>query len=282
MPPKKKTEPELRRIAIVGFTEHRKYAPWDDDGWEKWGLNNLHTVIGEEQTNSCARWFNLHTPELITKDTVHVEWARDYCRVPYYTFDTVDFCDTNVLFPAREMIERFGSNYFTNSISWMIALAMRELEPALIHWRANRPEDPQAAAEWDGVYRPIIGIWGVDMAATTEYANQRPSCEYWIGVAQGLGYFVSIAEGSDLLQAATMYGMGDDSPLRRKLEFRLTEHQQAIATLQAKRAEVAGQLGQIDGQIASFQGAISELQYIHGIWTTKTAESTRGTENEDG
>jgi len=279
---KKKIEP--RKIAIVGFTEHRRSAPWMEDTWTIWGMNNLHTVIGEEWTDRAGAWFNLHPRADSEKDQVHTEWAKEYCKVPYYTFDEWQGYPTNVRFPASDLTVKYGTKYFTNTVSWMVAFAMATLESALVEWKEGRgkADADGAVEEWDERMRPTIGIWGVDMAATSEYAAQRPSCEYFIGIAKGLGYEVVIADGSELLKSASMYGMSDDSDMREKMKFRMDEHQNRINEMTNKKNAMVAELQQIDGMLNQFTGAIAELQYFHGIWTQPAVGSTRSTGGDDG
>jgi len=80
----------------------------------------------------------------------------------------------SVAFPIELFREVFG-DYFTCTASYMIAMAI-----------------------YEGYEE--IHIYGVDMAADTEYASQRPSCEYFIGIAEGKGIKVVIPLDSDLLK----------------------------------------------------------------------------------
>src|SRR5689334_15473635 len=49
--------PRRMKVAIVGFTDHRKEAPFGDPEWEIWGLNELYRYMPVEQ---FTRWFELH------------------------------------------------------------------------------------------------------------------------------------------------------------------------------------------------------------------------------
>jgi len=108
----------------------------------------------------------------------------------------------SVEFPKDLIIKKFGK-YFTNSISWMIALAILE------------------------GFKTIY-IYGVDMAQDDEFAFQRPSCEYFIGWAKGAGINVVIPAKSDLLKAAWLYPYEDDSAFKLKCDTRRQELQQRI------------------------------------------------------
>ena len=100
-----------------------------------------------------------------------------------------------------------------------------------------------------------IGVWGVDMAQggafgqPSEYAEQRPSCEFWLGQAAGRGIYVYIPPASDLLKAAGLYGYeGDGSQMRMKIRHRIEELQlrinqtrQQISILERNRMGIAGE-----------------------------------------
>ena len=69
-----------------------------------------------------------------------------------------------------------------------------------------------------------IGLWGVDMAQhgvkqghagwfTSEYARQRPSVEYWLGVAEGMGIDVTVPDESDILKCSVIYGYHTTHPM---------------------------------------------------------------------
>lgn len=74
-----------------------------------------------------------------------------------------------------------GRNYFTSSISYMLALAIYE---------GNKE----------------IEILGVDLVEDSEYAYQRPCMEYWCGIARGRGVNLHIPRQSALLRHSFVYG----------------------------------------------------------------------------
>jgi hypothetical protein len=115
------------------------------------------------------------------------------------------------VYPVFDILKYFQPfAYFNNSISWMLALAIAE-----------------------GFEE--IGIYGVDMALDgvtgAEYNHQRPSCEYFLGIAWGRGIRVHLPETSELLKCAYLYGFDNVMPFRRKLMTRyenLRNQEQAL------------------------------------------------------
>ena len=105
-----------------------------------------------------------------------------------------------------------------------------------------------------------IGIYGVDMAQDSEYGHQRPSCEYFVGIARGRGIQVEVAEKSDLLKAPYLYGAEEGGVFRQKLESRFQE-------LNERKAETDGQIGQLQLQSANLAGAIEDTRYYLRAWS---------------
>lgn len=94
-------------------------------------------------------------------------------------------------YPIREIVKEFGSSFFTNTISYMIAYAI-----------------------YTGV--EDITIYGVDMNINEEYYQQRPSVLYWIGYARGKGIKVNVMNNID--KESFLYGYQDLSTLKFKIE----------------------------------------------------------------
>lgn len=209
--------PPTLQIAIVGKAPSScMAAPYDDPTWEIWGLSDLF-----KQVPRWNRYFEIHDP-YSRKD----KWAKigywDFLSAehrdsagnlkPIYMQRHYDEFPCSVPYPKDSIVEQFGT-YFTNSVSFMIALAMRE-----------------------GV--TDLALFGVDMAqqavqVKSEYAHQRPSCEYMLGVATGLGIRVAVHVKSDLLKCWKLYGFDSDpDALQIKMMARKQELQQQMDQIQ--------------------------------------------------
>jgi hypothetical protein len=226
--------PHRTKIAILGFTSHRVQAPFNDPDWELWPLNDLYFELGNIFNQKPVpvdrlRWFQLHNwVELQDwgkpkegdnmnpqhgpphpRDPYHVNWLREASQhFPVYIRDARPELPDCIPYPRAAVKDYFAPFwYFTNSISWEIALAIMSLCPE----RGGRAVD---GAE--------LGIWGVDMmqgglAEGAEYGWQRPSCEWLVGVAQGAGIKVTVPSESDLMKAAYQYGDIEDYYFRKRL-----------------------------------------------------------------
>jgi hypothetical protein len=237
------------KVCIVGCSDSRSETPFDKkDEYEFWGVNNLYISMPGPWT----RWFEIHQ---ITNDGS--KWLRrgkDKFRgqsvdqyleqlgklpFPVYTQQVNPFMPNAVPYPFQDIIGQFG-NYFTNTISWEIALAIKE-----------------------GFKE--IRVLGVDMAVDTEYFWQRPSCEYFLGIAAGMGIKIWMPDSCDLLKTRFMYGYEEakELPFRAKIK--------AMRDGMKQRMEKAQQDAALaNKQIEQYVGAQSALNEIDKIWKNVT------------
>lgn len=216
-----------KKVAIVGFTPTRTQAPFADKGFEIWALNALYKY---PDVPRASRWFDLHALDIIP-DERYAAYASMPC--PVYLQEVTPKVPNSVQFPAQALRERFGG-YWTNSISWMVGLALLE-----------------------GFTE--IHIYGVDMAQDTEYRHQRPNLEYFIGLARGMGVKVYIPETADLLMATHEYGYGSDRGLRRKLKERREELSKRVHGLDQQVAKMQQEKLVLDGALQNLTWMINSL-----------------------
>jgi hypothetical protein len=232
------------KVAIVGFADgHRDQAPFDNPDYEIWGLNRLHSAMPDKR---WTRWFEIHD---IAKfymgekpDKEHLEFLRTFPGPIYLRPQDMELpnlaCPSKVAYPLQAVLRDFG-NYMTNSISWMLALAI-------------------------GMRFRVIELYGVDMAQdqlfSAEYRQQRPSCEYLIGVAQGRGILVGLPAGSDLLKSDHLYGIDEGSPIMLKALARMQE-------LGKRKDVIRQQMSKLEQEKAAFEQHYSEskLQLVAAI-----------------
>jgi len=157
-------------------------------------------------------------------------WMRGVKDKPIYLQELTAEIPAGVLYPKDEILRYFRCRYMTNTVSWLVALAIREGASA-------------------------ISLFGVDMAQDDEYAHQRPSVEYWLGVAAGAGIEVYVPAQSDLLKTRLLYGFETDSgEMRHKWKARTAELKERMEAKAAKRDQAAL-------QAAFLQGALEAQQY---------------------
>lgn len=259
--------PAERKIAIVGFTSSNQQAPWGKPGWEIWICNNLWKFCPDK----WHRLYDLHNLKTIQEDEEHLAFLSgekqkhqsgsdvEIGNRPVVTFYPQKEWKTAQLFPKEPIVEKLG-RYFTNSISWMIAHALME-----------------------GVTE--LHIYGVDMATGGEYAAQRPSAEFMIGIAIGMGVQVHIPEESDLLKLSAMYGAEDDSALAAKVTSHEADLLKRGEGMQQQLGALQQQVRQGELSLAKIQGALETTRYFKSVWvnprttTRHKGEATTATIN---
>lgn len=217
-----------KHVAILGFGDSYKTAPFDDHTVEIWGLNELWKYLPR-----WDRWFEPHDDKTlgISKRDLsegevkrHLAWLERthpptdhaptrpiYMQPQFCGGDPPRFPNATPL-PLDRLCGIFG-RYFTSTIGYMIAMAIAEGYTS-------------------------IGLYGIDLASDIEYPGQRPNSEYLVGVARGLGRTVTIASTSAMLKAEGLYGF--DPPFQDD-QFMLAvgnhqtrlkkQHEECLATL---------------------------------------------------
>ena len=236
-----------RRVAIVGFAlSSRDKAPFTDPEVEIWGVNELYKAVPRIDV-----LFELHDRFWLTqkeRNPEHLKWLQE-TSIPVYMLDHYEDIPRSIRFPIELIVKEFGT-YFTNSISYLIALA--------IYLKFDE-----------------IGIYGVDMATDSEYGSQRPSVEYFIGVARGRGIDVILPAECDLCKTMHMYGYHDNeiTELAKKVKAREQELQGRIQQLSQQKATTEAMLNQL-------LGARDDVLYWRRNWlySTPGEQIERGTE----
>lgn len=180
-------------VAIVGKGEGWREAP---DGGEVWGVNDVvlrrdvALVFDMHDLRNVREWTGnfVGPPE---KTTVFEATKGMILRrvrelgidlLTLYAHPDVSNC---VPYPLQEIVKHFGADYFRSSIDYMVAYAI-----------------------YEGF--TDIQIYGVHHVAEKEYRHQKPSLEFWLGVAKGSGIEVTVHGDSELLltRDRRLYGYG--------------------------------------------------------------------------
>jgi len=196
----------------------------------------------------------------LTKDQAYgpyYDWLREQTK-PVFLRDNppADF-KGGIQFPLQLILDHFGQyagrTYLTNTVSLMIALALYEHDKIA------------PVAE--------IGLWGINMAQhgtahgggsagwfTSEYARQRPSVEYWLGVAEGKGVKVTVPVQSDLLRCACIYGY-HTTDVMKKMVVRRKELEQRVASAQQREQSGHDEALFLSGAL---EGMTYDMQWMAG------------------
>ena len=235
----------MKHLCIVGYADSKDLAPYDDPEAQIFGLNDLYKHIPR-----CNLWLQLHTPEEVdrthklnpeTRDSweQHKQVLREI-GCPVYMREVDPDIPNSIKYPLEEICDHFGkcfqepdhAKYFTNSVSYMLAL---------------------------GIYKEYekISVYGVDMAMSEEYGHQRPSCEFWLGMAAGRGIKIHIPNVANLLKTRYLYAYEEEK--QRAFEEKVHKTQN---DLKNKREAIVSQRKQLREQELTFAGAEQVLKEL--------------------
>lgn len=246
-------QPPEKKILIVGCSDTKDLAPYDDKTWDVWAMNNAFGHIPRP-----TGWFEIHPlkcengkyyrRKLIRPGVF--EWSKEFrglpvdkylaelarLDVPVYMQKHWDEVPKSIPYPLQDVIKAFG-RYFTNSVSYMIALAIMQ------------------------GYKEI-GCYGVDMATGSEYGPQRPSCEFFLGIAAGMGIKITLPDQADLLKTKFLYGFEE----REQVAWE-TKMIQMMSAMEQRKNKALQQYEMSQKQINQYVGAQEALREIQRVWS---------------
>lgn len=165
-------------IDIIGTGITASFYSWPD-GHEKWSIGTAFPAYGPK----ADLYFCFHDEP-----------------VDIFIKSDIGFLNRNS-YPLDKIIKYFKTRYFTNSIAYMLALAIKR-KPKEIH------------------------LWGVEMDSGSTYAYERPCVLYWIGQAEARG--IKVVSASRLTEPAFLYGYEDPELLLSQVEMR-RKHAEVMA-----------------------------------------------------
>jgi hypothetical protein len=227
------TKKKKKKIAIVGFAASSVGdAPFQDETWEIWGLNELWRGIPkrgskrpltpeeillqqawdkvpnrEDGEAAWDRWFDVHPRWSWERHAGHTAWLQKQDgKRPVYMQEKYKEIPASQPIPKDELWRKFGP-YFTCGPAYMLAMAILE-----------KPNQ--------------IGVWGIDMLHDSEYAYQRACCDYYIGFARGAGIAVYVPDTSALGKASGWYGYDNLGPApTRYVQRRYSKRKQYLSDI---------------------------------------------------
>ena len=232
-----------KKLCILGTAPSWQQAPFGDDSFEMWAPTGLIALATDtvEKPQKIDRLFELH-PWYEVRSMLPLLGLLETIETPVYMQDVIPEVPASVKFPRDEVkqmfhLETMGPNvYVTNTITWMILL---------------------------GIYEGYtdFAIFGVHMEHESEYAYQRSSCSWALGIIHGkmlagLPYRLHIPEESALLKAEYEYGFGQPTKLMMELDLRKRR-------LQAGVESVDNQMMSLQQSRWRTEGAVEECLYWH-------------------
>lgn len=243
-----------KKVAIVGTADTKALAPFNDASFEIWGVNNLYPHVPRG-----TRWFEVHEITFDGKQYLRRGSADfrgqnvgDYLKqlgewtaiqkCPVYMKKHWDIIPTSIEYPIDVVLENFPNRYFTNTVSYELALAIME------------------------GYEEIH-LYGIDMAVDNEYHHQRPSVEYFIGVADGIARAqgrkvnVYIPPAADLLKTRFLYAFEENQQTAWEKKCK-----QIMESMNKKRVVIEQELRSKDAQLNQYVGAMQAVKELDKIW----------------
>jgi len=217
----------MKSVALVGFADSSLKFAKDSKADEMWSVN----FAWDNDVPRIDRLFEIHALWWLAlsqgdRDKKHLEWLQKDHDFPIYTYDdyTKEAFENGISldkvlekeyripnstqFPFEESYKLFallqrenkpGQPYYTNTIAYMMALAIME-----------------------GFDR--IELYGIEMSGGTEYAYQKACLEYFIGLANGRGIEVYLPEHCALMNAR-LYHKGANMISRQTIEAHVIEYE---------------------------------------------------------
>lgn len=219
-------------VALIGSAPSSvQRAPYGNPEWAICGCSpGVYGVA--PRTNA---WVELHRYE-----PGQPWFSPEYCQFlekypgPVWLAEDRAEIQNGIVLPLARLIQQYSPYFFTSSLAYMMAMAIEA-----------------------GFKR--IALYGVDMAAATEYKDQRLGCQFFAVVAKSKGIEVGVPPESDLLRPAPLYGVSEVSHAR--IKFR------------ARRQELEGRVQQaLDAQQRAkdeamfLRGALEDLEWAEMDW----------------
>lgn len=238
-----------KKIAICGFASSSRHRmPLTDPSWIICTLNQLYRHVERSDVH-----FDIHENWLEdnVEGTDHPGWIKN-CGIPVYMVQRQLDLPTTLSYPRQALIEKFGVDYFTSTVSYMMAWAIDQID------RVVEPDmDRLTAAQLRARYAEYtIGIFGIDLVVGDEYDFQKAAVEFWIGVAHSRGILVYLPPECALLKQRWAYGF------QRQPEHGLIQYQEKLrrrAELQTRFNKRQGEYNQIAAELQTLDGALQEL-----------------------
>ncbi len=155
----------MKEVIILGMGSTMIKCPYDA---EVWAMNQTYKIA-----KRIDKLF-ITDPRLNfeSKDNHNFE-ELNKLGIPIVSLHILPEIKNFVHFPYDEIVEEFHSEFFTNTVCYMVAYAIYE--------------------KYDK-----IRLYGIDMATGMEYVLERGGVEFWLGVAVGRGIKIENTKGSML------------------------------------------------------------------------------------
>lgn len=230
----------MKNIVLLGTAPaSMQLAPFGAPEWEIWACSP-----GTFGMPKIDKHFELHRwePGQEWLPDSYVKWLREFEGEVIMSAYEPSVPGCKVL-EWQRLVADWGPYNFTSSLAWMCAMAIEE-----------KPDK--------------IAFYGVDMASTTEYHDQRMGCAHFAVEAKKRGIEVGVPPESDLLRPPPLYGVCEQShswikqtARAREMTARVREAEQQAKTATETIHFLKGALDDQDWQLHSFFGNVEGMGY---------------------
>lgn len=223
---------ELESICLLGSAPSSlRLAPFSNPNWAMCGCSP--GVYGVAPRSNA--WVELHRYE-----PGQPWFSPEYCQFlanypgPVWMAEPRAEIPNSIELPLTMLIQKYSPYFFTSSLSYMMAMAIE-----------------------CGFKR--IGLFGVDMAAASEYKDQRLGCQYFAIIARAHGIEVGVPPESDLFRPSPLYGVSEVSHARIKFLARRRE-------LEARVQGAIEAQQRAKDESLFLRGALEDLEWAEMDW----------------
>ena len=225
----------IRKIAVCGSAvSSAGLAPFHDPEWEIWSCSPANKGMPRVDV-----WFELHNPDVKVREGL-VEWMQWLKTQPVvYMQRAYEGYPGAREYPLRHIVNKWGPFWWTSQLAFMLALAI-EQNPT------------------------HIGVFGVDMAANSEYNQQRLACQYFLQhIVNRDDMQLIVPPESDIMEAAPFYGYCESNRQWRKYYARKLELQTRVNAL---KVEADNKVREANHLV----GALDDMEYQLAHWANRT------------
>lgn len=172
----------MKSVIVLGTGPGWEKCPFDKEVWTVAKLI-MSPDYKEQRTD---RLFNMDDLNKMLSFDENSKWKSAYSRddfvkaindkniplVTSYVYPELKNC---IAYPLKEIHEKWGLLYYTNTICYMIAMAIYEGYQS-------------------------IDLWGVAQGGLKEYIEERKGVEAWLCLAAGMGIRVAVNGASTLFK----------------------------------------------------------------------------------
>lgn len=241
----------MRNICLLGTAPGSMHlVPSGNPEWEIWACSP-----GTYGMPRIDKFFELHRwePGQPWFSEGYVSWIQNFPGEVIMSAPVPSVKGCKVI-EWQRLVKKWGPYNFTSSLAWMCAMAIEA-----------KPDK--------------IAFYGVDMAGTTEYHDQRMGCVHFALEAMKRGIEVGVPPESDLLRPPALYGVCEQSHAwikqtirARELASRMKIARDTIAEKQKEEHFLAGALDDQDWQLHSFFGSEDSMDVDHSYTTPRMPE----------